>query len=114
MTRLRERYGGADTLWLFTDGARREQHGEELEACAGAFVATRDVENLAPQHLHCEHVPAGPIARIFTAELLAINAALEAVSRDKIASARGCKTVVLVTDSKSSLESLRSASRAPR
>ena len=117
--RMRElvRLYGDDAVFVFTDGARAEaaESGDDTERCAGAFVICRgpDPTASAACRLQTGHVKASPIACVYSAELAAIDAALACVEKnaDKWFAKRrgGNRNVVLVTDSKSSLESVRTS-----
>ena len=101
------RQNGPRTLYIFTDGARREG-APGHESCAGAFVVCSTAE---PRDrgdvIYQRKIPANPIACIYTAELLSIYEALTWVrnNRNRLAE---YDRVVLITDSKSALESMQS------
>jgi hypothetical protein len=103
---------GADALFLFTDGARQEgDHAEHRgEACAGAFVVCVGADPKAAGALrHQAQVPVAALACVYTAELCMIHDAFEYVIDNRATLFAGVADpkLVLVTDSKSSLESLR-------
>ena len=104
MQQLVDKYGAGSTF-IFTDGSR-----DELERkCAGTFVVSRGSDpTVKDAVIHASHVLAGPIACVYTAELRSIDAALAWVleNRQQVFNWRP-KNLVIVTDSKSSLESLR-------
>ena len=101
------RANGARTLYLFTDGARVETMGSKREKCAGAFaICSTATPQTAADVLYKGRLPANPIACIYTAELLTINAALVHV-RDHPATFAEYDRIVLITDSKSALESMQ-------
>ena len=95
-----------DALFAFTDGSRREG---KFEACAGAYLISRTAQPVDaddPAIIHQGMVAANPIACIYTGELLPIYQALSYINahRELLPSS---KRVVLITDSKSSLESVK-------
>ena len=104
---------GADAVFVFTDGARNEAAGDVDERCAGAFVICRGPDPKARGcHLLRGHVKASPIACVYSAELAAIDAALACVEKNAatwFGESGTNRNVVLVTDSKSSLESVRTS-----
>ena len=101
-----------DPIFVFTDGARTEASSSTAEAAVGYYVicdgpvprtegspeGPRNIVRKAP-------VPVPPIACIYSAELGAITAALQYVA-DNISGFKGRK-LVLITDSKSSLEAMQ-------
>lgn len=93
-----------DALFLYTDAARRERGYRRREACAGAYVIYAGADTSVDAELATGTVKASPIACIYTGELLTIEAVLRLVVNDE--QFRRFKRVVLVTDSKSSLESV--------
>ena len=103
---------GDDAVFVFTDGARAEGDAEE-ESCAGAFVICRGPDPTRREcRLRTGHVKASPIACVYSAELGAIDAALACVEKEAAAWFKrrgGNRNVVLVTDSRSSLESVRTS-----
>ncbi len=109
-----ERTGGAGSLYVFTDGSRTEDGGRRRakEACAGAYVICQGQDPDAPgAWLHDGVAVVGPIACTYSAEIAAIREALAYVA-DNIDELRQQhaltdSNIVVVTDSKSSLESLR-------
>ena len=101
---------GEDAVFIFTDGSRAERRGQSQdEACAGAFIICAGTDPRVPGALIAEsHVPVSPIACVYTAELASIHAAFEHVLQHADDVFRGRpRRLVLVTDSRSSLESLR-------
>ena len=101
---------GSDAVFIFTDGSRVEEHGKVKEACAGAFIVCIGPDPTAPGAVRArEHVPVGPIACVYTAELAAISAGLRHVTNHAPTLFRGRarKDIVVVTDSKSSLDAMR-------
>ncbi len=79
------------------------------ESCAGAFVVcTTATPRVAADVLYRGQLAANPIACIYTAELLAIYEALKWVKANRTRSGVAeCDRVVLITDSKSALESMK-------
>jgi ribonuclease HI len=109
MQGLRESLGDA-AVYIFTDGARRDDT-RETEACAGAYVVCKGQNpNDASTRLLLGFVPVSPIACTYTAEIAAIHAALVAVLAQLeivfAGVAPGQRRLVVVTDSKSSLDAL--------
>jgi ribonuclease HI len=106
MQQLSNQYG-ADATFGFTDGAR----DDKIRSCAGYYVVCNGPDpRPTSARIAAGHVKAGPIACVYTAELRSIEAALQAIIDLDDAGAfarRRNKNVVLVTDSRSSLESLR-------
>ena len=107
---------GADCIFAFTDGARMEvSSGTGAERCAGYFavcVGPEPRKVLAdgrPALLRGAPVPAAPIACVYTAEAASIDAALGYVlTRAAALFVPGRpRKLVLVTDSRSTLESVR-------
>ena len=100
---------GAKAIYVFTDGSREEEHlGRNPERCAGAFVVCGGPLPTTSAIKHAETVPTAPIACVYAAELLAIDKALGYVIANSADLFRyRPKRLVLVTDSKSSLESMR-------
>jgi ribonuclease HI len=100
---------GANALFIYTDGSREEeQRGRNPERCAGAFVVCSGPRPNKRSVKHEETVPAAPIACVYTAELLSIDKALaHVIANYEVLFAHRPKRLVLVTDSKSSLESMR-------
>ena len=98
---------GDDALFIYTDGSRHEGHGLVPEACAGAFIvcAGPSVANALERVM----VPVAPIACVYTAELATMAAALRYVQDNeaRLFGAGRPRKVVVVTDSKSALDSLR-------
>ena len=121
MSELREACGD-NAIYIFTDAARSEamQRNAGAERCAGAFVVCRGQDpRIKDAHIVQEHVPVSPIACVYSGELGAIDAALQYAlkhldstvfptkQRDgNAASTPAKRQLVLVTDSKSALESL--------
>ena len=106
--RMRElELSNPDAIYIFTDASRTDEHGG---ACAGAFVLCRG-QNPADNSTFTRNgsVPVSPIACIYTGELAAIDAGLGYAlkNRDSIFAAGKPRRVVLVTDSKSALESVK-------
>lgn len=95
--------------FIFTDAARKEQCGSLGEACAGAYVVCAGPDPGADKVLAKGRFRASPIACIYTGELITIEGSLRFVFRRLSSDPRfrHIKRVVLVTDSKSSLESVR-------
>ena len=106
------RQHGADAVFVYTDAARREEGNDDEvpECCAGAYVVCRGCDpNVRGSVLRKAQVAPSPIACTYTAELATIHDALLWV-RDNEALLFGGgapRRVVLVTDSKSALESMR-------
>jgi exonuclease III len=103
---------GEDAIYVFTDASRNEKFStKEPERCAGAFIICRGPDPDAPGAVIAkQHVPASPIACTYTGELLAIHEALAWLLRNAATVfPAGCanRTAVVVTDSKSALDSLR-------
>ena len=98
---------GADAVYIFTDGSRNE----ERDRCAGYYLVCVGPDPLAEGAciLHEDNVLASPVACVYTAELRSIDEALNYVLENvQTVFAEGRpRKLVLVTDSKSSLESLR-------
>ena len=95
------------TLFIFTDGARREG-APGRESCAGAFVVCKT----ATPHgradvLYKKQISANPIACTYTAELLSIYDALTWVNKNRPRLRKDYDRIVLITDSKSALESMQ-------
>ena len=112
MKRIEELIGanGARTLYIFTDGARRETRGRIHESCAGAFVICSTAHpRTRADVIYQGQISANPIACIYTAELLAIYEALKWIkaNRRRYPRVAGCDRIVLITDSKSALESMK-------
>ena len=104
-----ERSCGSDAVYAFTDASRTDDRGG---ACAGAFVICRGQD---PEAKGCRirnsAVPVSPIACTYTGELAAIDASLGYVLNNlhvlAAAADAPCRQLVLVTDSKSALESVK-------
>jgi ribonuclease HI len=105
------RKNGPRTLFIFTDGARREGDSGRRESCAGAFAVCTTAtprKGVPGDVLHCGRLSANPIACIYTAELLAIFEALQWVKANRARpGVTECDRIVLITDSKSALESMK-------
>ena len=101
---------GADAIFIFTDGAREEaRRGRNPERCAGVFVVCAGADPKKSRAVkHAQPVLVAPIACVYTAELLSIDSALAYVieNHKKLFRDRP-RQLVLVTDSRSSLESMR-------
>ena len=109
MEQLEESYG-ADAVYIFTDASRVEQQRASEERCAGAFVVCYGADPYVEKsRIHQASVPVSPIACIYSGELSAIEAALSYVykHRDAIFAGGKNRNIVLVSDSKSSLETVR-------
>lgn len=108
MEHLRANNPGA--LYAFTDGARRERGLKTSQRSAGAFVVCEGDDPNRHRVLEEQAVITSPIACTYTTELMSIGAVLRYVldNRDQLYSdCRGRRRLCLVTDSKSSLESVR-------
>ena len=96
-----------DAIYIFTDASRTDERGG---ACAGAFVLCRG-QNPADDSSRIRNgsVPVSPIACVYTGELAAIDAGLAYAVKhsDSVFAAGKPRRVVLVTDSKSALESVK-------
>ena len=105
------RVNGPRTLFIFTDGARRETQGTRNESCAGAFAICTTAtprKGVRADVLYRGRLSANPIACIYTAELLAIYEALKWVKAHRTRpGVAECDRIVLITDSKSALESMK-------
>ena len=106
------RDNGSDAIFVFTDGSRTEasSHNSKLGRCAGAFVICRGADPTAPGVIVAESdVPASPVACVYSAELGAIVAALRYIAEhsEAIFAGHDNHNIVLVTDSKSALESMK-------
>ncbi len=96
------------TLFIFTDGARREG-APGHESCAGAFVVcSTAAPHAGGDVIYKKQISANPIACIYTAELLSIYEALTWVRQNRTRpDIAQYDRVVLITDSKSALESMQ-------
>ena len=99
---------GANAIFVFTDGSRVEQQGSAVaEACAGAYIITIGA-NPAVDPIK-QHVPVSPIACVYSAELCSIGAALYYLLHniDSLVARGASRNIVIVTDSKSSLDAMK-------
>jgi ribonuclease HI len=106
MSELAQIYG-ADAMYVFVDAARVEERGG---ACAGAFVISAGADPRSPKARRgAGEVPASPIACTYTGELLTLSEALAWVLQHiiKLFGVTAPRNLVVVTDSKSALESVR-------
>jgi hypothetical protein len=102
----------AGALYMFTDGSRVEGSNRgPLEKCAGAFAICDGPDpRVEGAVLYRAPVPVSPIACVYSAELGAIDAGLEYLLNNPhlLRHEDGTpRKLVAVTDSRSSLESLR-------
>jgi ribonuclease HI len=93
-------------IWTFTDGARKEGAGER---CAGAYIISRLRDPTVESIIASGPSLAGRLACAYSAEVGTIDDVLEYVldNFEEIFAGKQRKELVLVTDSKSSLESMR-------
>jgi ribonuclease HI len=112
MTALASRHG-AHAIYAFTDGARQEKVGElHDEACAGAYVICRGQDpRVSENRLLRGDVAVSPLACVYAAEVASLSAALRA-ALDNFDRVFGNvpeqeRHLVIVTDSKSALDSMR-------
>ena len=101
---------GSDAVFIFTDASRNEQQRRSEERCAGCFVACYGADpTLKEMRIRQSSVPVSPVACIYSGELASIDAALTFVfkHRENIFRDRKNRNIVLVSDSKSSLESIQ-------
>ena len=99
---------GPNAIFIFTDGSRVEKQGSLVaEACAGAYIITVGPDPAVNPIRR--FVAVSPIACVYSAELKAIGRSLKCL-REEINGlvARGAsRNVVIVTDSKSSLDAMK-------